>query len=420
MWRFKLALLIGKFTYFMLRLRGSRGTALPGLLAEKVDPHFLAKSRRGLGQIVVVSGTNGKTSTQTVLAKILKGYTGSPVLVNSRGANLSRGLVAEIVKNFSLWRQNNFTYTVFEIEEATLPKIITQLQPDIAIITNFFRDQLDAYGEISRTKAHIKNALDLSPETIVVANADDPQVLDCLNQIKERPLHLVQIAQISNYINYEPAARPLTLSQIKNSSLVSYPLPEITKDLGSKLQIGSVNINFKLPGFHSAYALILAIEVLKILIPEAMQNLGKLAEISEQIEPAFGRGEIVGDKQFFLVKNPVGFDLTLDLLAYSSEPLDLVILINDKIADGRDVSWLWDSQLEKLAKLKLKHLYFAGSRGLDIQLRVKYAGIDLPDQKYFADYQQLLKALANPHLANIKIIASYTALNELRDLLTKE
>jgi UDP-N-acetylmuramoyl-L-alanyl-D-glutamate--2,6-diaminopimelate ligase len=193
--------------------------------------------------------------------------------------------------------------------------------------------------------------------------------------------------------------------------------------MGVNFNIDGVEFSSLLPGYHSYYAIALSIEALSLLAVNS--NIEDLSGYISELKPAFGRGEIIDyvwkDKkqklQLFLVKNPVGFDLTLELFSYLTEPINLVILINDQIADGKDVSWLWDSQLEKLSLINYHKILIGGSRGLDMNLRIKYA-IDSTDRnKVFRSHTQIIDYLADKQLENVKVIATYTAMNEFRDII---
>jgi UDP-N-acetylmuramyl tripeptide synthase len=426
--KFRFGIWLGKIFFLLSRLRGSRGTALPGLVVERLFPNFLELSRPHLGRLIVITGTNGKTSTQTLLAHSLRRLQPGAVLVNSRGANLSRGLVAEICRNFPLFGKRQFAFSVFEVEEATFPRIAEQIRADLLVVTNFFRDQLDAYGEINRTKQHILNGAQKSSGIKIVANGDDPQVLelhDALAAIAGVQINYVTIAGAGQKINYEQSSAQLPDKGKLN--IEEFQPARVTKNLGSSFNYKGHEFELLLPGFYSYYSFAFASKVLAVLGVLTEHNLGNYKAAVAQCKPAFGRGEIinavsgnknVGNKnqelQLFLIKNPVGFDLGLDLIAELESGLSLGILINDKIADGRDVSWLWDSQLEKLKSTKLHSIVVGGERALDMALRLKYA---LPNKVIVTqNLSEFVAELLNQP-GPLKVMATYTAMNQVRDLL---
>ncbi len=435
--KYTFALIIGKILVFVLRLKGSSATALPGLVVEKLCPDFLEISRKKIKNVVAITGTNGKTSTQTLLSHILQKMYRGNVLVNSKGANLSRGLISQIIKEFNIFGNNKYRFGVFEVEEATLPRIITQIRPDYLIVTNFFRDQLDAYGEVDRTKMHVANAIKLMPEMSLVLNGDDPNVVDLVSELPNDK-KFIHIENFKKYIKYEDVDFTVD-EELKAKQKISLPEPEISKDVTPEFVIENVKFKMQLPGFYSYYAFAFCYGFLAVFDDRLDTRLQSLAEIVALCPPAFGRGEKISDFQIFLVKNPVGFNLILDTFKLIKDQITLVILVNDKTADGKDVSWLWDSELEKLIDLSYTKIYFGGSRKLDIFLRVKYAlGLlnkktqdqtidfrETPESivaqgrvyEVIKDYKSLISEIRHNSDRNVKVISTYTAMNEFRDFL---
>ncbi len=421
----------GKVVTEVLELRGSRGTALPGLIAEKICPRFIEISRGRLGKVVAITGTNGKTSTQTLLAHSLKQLSSIKIAVNSRGANLKRGLISELIKGLDLWGNNSYAISIFEVEEATLPKITAELKPDFLVITNFFRDQLDAYGEIDRTKEHVASAIKKMDSGLVIANGDDPQVIDTIARAANKKLSysLLQVEGFGNYINYEPTATAaINLPELK-INYISYPEARVANDLGIEFNLDGQAFKLQLPGYYSYYSFAFTHALLNSLRTSSLINYGneQLAAAVESCLPAFGRGEIIKlseerSVRILLIKNPIGFNLALDVLTTIQDSFSLSILINDQIADGRDVSWLWDSSLEKINKLNLTRIFTAGERSKDMQLRLKYA-VDTDLKKTRALEVTSLDKLIDIQLAGDKqeiVLATYTAMNLYRDkLLTR-
>jgi UDP-N-acetylmuramyl tripeptide synthase len=434
--RYKFGLIIGKILVFVLRLKGSSATALPGLVVEKICPEFLAISKQQIKNVIAITGTNGKTSTQTLLSHILEDMYKGKVLVNSKGANLSRGLISQIIKEFSVLGDNEYRFGVFEVEEATLPRIITQIAPDYLIVTNFFRDQLDAYGEIERTKMHVSNAIKLIPEMFLVLNGDDPNVVDLVKDLLNDRKY-VHIDNFDKYLSYEDADVDAVVSEdlIADQTII-LPESNITSDVTPEFEIENVKFQMQLPGFYSYYSFAFCYGVLRVFDEKLDTRLDQLSESVKQCPPAFGRGEKISDFQIFLVKNPVGFNLILDTFKLIEDEITLVILVNDKTADGKDVSWLWDSELERLKEVNYKKIYFSGRRRQDMFLRVKYAlgllqqkdekgrqktskRLDTQGRVYEVkeNYKDLVSQIKKSNDKNIKVISTYTAMNEFRDFL---
>jgi len=409
MLNFFVAIIVGKFIIFILSLRRGEGTALPGLIAEKIAPKFLSFARNYYNGCIIITGTNGKTSTQTLLAHTLRRLTNQEILVNSRGANLKRGLIAEFIKNYSFFgKKSNWPLAIWEVEEATLPRIIKELRPDYLVVTNFFRDQLDAYGEVERTKQHIANAINEYPEVTIITNYDDPQCHELLSATGSQDTALtVSIAKHSEFIDYEPGK---LIADLKPT--LQLDLPKLNTNFQAYFDWLKLPISLKLPGYHSCYSFLFTALLAQEIYPNLVGGIS-FSEAINSCPPAFGRGELISNKQLFLIKNPVGFDLTLDLLASTKEPINLAILINDNIADGRDVSWLWDSRIEKLADLNLENIYLGGTRAEDMNLRIKYAAHKLMSKVKLIKNENML-ASALDLVPNVKVLVTYTALLSFR------
>jgi len=182
--RHHLAIIFAKIVQKVLVLiTKGRGSALPGLLVEKFDPGILKFFSSQIPNIVLITGTNGKTTTQKALVSVLRGA-GKKVLTNSTGSNMKRGLIAHLIMDSDFNGKLNVDYAVLEVEEATMPKVTGDLSPKHIIVTNLFRDQLDAYGEIDRTKTMIHQAISQAPKAIIIKNADDPKLFDILEGLK--------------------------------------------------------------------------------------------------------------------------------------------------------------------------------------------------------------------------------------------
>lgn len=409
----------------LLKLSGKgRGTALPGLLVEKYLPSLIPFILNKSPYTILITGTNGKTSTRTFLVNILEQK--YKVISNKSGSNMLRGIISEILTQTTLFGKVVASYAVFEVEEATIGMISQLIKPEQIIITNLFRDQLDAYGEIDRTQKFIQEAINNSPDARIVLNGDDPKVVE-LNTSNSKAISYIHIDDdLIDKFKYEGSS-----SVHRNASDLVGTNLEILSDLSTKFNWGNITTHLKLPGYFQIYNALLAIS--------SAGDLGfNPFEINAGIEHTtapFGRGELVKynntNYRIFLIKNPAGFNLTLDLLMHASNP-SLAIILNDKIADGRDVSWIWDSDIEILNNIKPKIVLCSGTRVEDMLLRVKYAYPDLKKQSentYFSNINQstvtvdlnqeeMLQRISRMNLEEVFILATYTSMLKLRKLLT--
>lgn len=345
-----------------------QGTALPGLISEKLSPDLLQYFAKQIPNIILITGTNGKTTTQNALTSILRAH-GKRVLANSSGSNMRRGLLSQFISKCDRQGVLHYDLAVLEIEEATLPKVAKELSPKTIIFTNLYRDQLDAYGEIDRTKRMFRQALELLPETTVVLNADDPRLEDLTKGLSNR---VVSFALDPEYIldfKYEG-------EKVVNKPDFKADKIKINDDLGTKFRVGEQEYVCASPGIFNVYNALAAIVAAKLIdIPVSDIKKGLLL-----MKAPFGRGEVIKKNgityRLLLAKNPAGLNLVLKLLKNTDNP-NLIMLLNDKIADGRDVSWIWDADFELLKEIMPDPIILGGSRAEELLLRLKYAYSDM-------------------------------------------
>ena len=403
-----------KILTLVLRItKKGRGTALPGLIIEKYFPHLIPYILQKSPYTILITGTNGKTTTRTFLSNILQ--TKYKVLQNRSGSNLIRGIVSEIVSQTNLFGQLDFEYAIFEVEEASMPKITKHIKPEQIIVTNLFRDQLDAYGEVDRTQRFIQQAIDSSQNSKLILNGDDPRV----NSMRVGNNNNVQYFGIKDKLignfNYE-GKKTEPLPNIEFATNI-----EITDSLGTKFKYSTQEFHINIPGYFNVYnAMASILSALKVGI-----NIEDIRTALTKTKPAFGRGEIINinDKKLhiFLVKNPAGLNLNLDLLK-NIKNVNLCLVLNDNTADGKDVSWIWDSNIEILNEYNLNSIICSGTRSEDMLLRCKYAldseNFDAVKIDEMKDINNLLENIRKSEENNYYILLTYTAMLELRKIIT--
>lgn len=414
-----------KLLIFTLKVSGQgRGTALPGLIIEKYFPFIIPYILKQSPYTILITGTNGKTTTRTILSNVLQTKDG--VIQNRSGSNLKRGILSEIISQSNFWGKVSAKYAIFEVEEATIPKLTQLLKPKQIIVTNLYRDQLDAYGEIDRTQKFIQEAINNSPQAEIILNGDDPRVRN-LDTKKNKATHYFQIDDPLKYrFNYEGETQVGLLEE----SFTAQSL-KINPDLSTSFEYLGEKITLNIPGYYHVYNVLASIasaEILNIKLKDIVRAI-------ENTKPAFGRGEIVQymDKNIhiLLVKNPAGFNLNLDLLTHIANS-EIIFILNDKIADGKDVSWIWDSQLEILNKIKPKTIICSGTRASDMLLRVKYAlpnlkATKIPDNYFDSETKttiilakktdDILDFIKKSSSTDFYILATYTAMLGIRKII---
>jgi UDP-N-acetylmuramyl tripeptide synthase len=386
----------------------SGGTAAPGIVALAIDPGLIGKLAGQLpARNVVIAGTNGKTTTSRLLADIVEA-SGATVIHNRSGSNLSRGVAAAFAGHSSISGQLDGQAAVIESDEAALPEIIQQLNPDVIVLNNLFRDQLDRYGELDTVARQWRSAFEtLDGDTTLVVNADDPSLASITEGIGARritfglstPEHqLDHLPHAVDAATCRKCGSDLHYQHLYLSHLGDWYCPNcgnrrpVLDVAGENLELhgarslslsvraaGSVlsDMAVQIPGVYNAYNVTAAVAAAAALgVDQQITRSGV-----ESFRSPFGRAETVKldgrDMTIALVKNPVGFNEVLRLISGNGAGMGIpaLIAINDETADGRDVSWLWDVDFEVLARGSGR-LYTTGIRGADMANRLKYAGVD--------------------------------------------
>lgn len=399
------------------------GTAFPGILIEIYFPHIITHMCKDYKKIVLVTGTNGKTTTQKLISHILT-LKGIKVASNKSGANILRGIASSIVSDCNVLGKVRSEIAVFEVEEATMPYITELLNVDIIIVTNLYRDQLDAYGEILKIREYIVDGIKLAENALLILNSDDDNVASISDEIKNKCILFHIKDKRTKDIFYERRY----FKRKKKSSLknIYANKVKIEGDLSTRFEINCNNIvyssiKFSSPGIHSIYNAIAAVSAVCELDKFDDEEIRKAFS---SFVPAFGRGEIININKksirLLLVKNPASFNANLQMLKNTLN-LKLMIIINDNIADGKDVSWLWDSKVELLSKNPPSWLTICGNRAYDMALRIKYAEVK---PSSFVVEPSISKALdlALPNLHNdevLFVLPTYTAMLSIRNKISK-
>jgi lipid II isoglutaminyl synthase (glutamine-hydrolysing) len=412
-----LGTIVGKSVKAGLAYRRGGGQALPGLVVEKLFPNYVSGMLRKLPEgVVIITGTNGKTTTTKMVVHLLKAY-GKRVLTNSTGSNLTRGIASSISQHAKVTGRLPYDIAVLEIDEATARRLVAQVKPRWILALNVSRDQLDRYGEVDTIASYIKSAMDASGG--VVTNAGDPHLLAISQGLKGKEISYFGFSDnLKEYFpsDYELAAVDTQRSNDKKSvnpdvQLTGFKDPAVTYRISDK----NYSARLKLTGQHNFLNAAAALALAKKLLPQTADAdlVRQLADVSL----AFGRGEKYRLKngvvvELVLVKNPASF--TQALASYGSSKANLMIAINDNIADGRDVSWLWDVNFGPLASSKVA--VTSGSRAADMALRLKYDDITVGQIE-----PNLAKALnqLSTEKGDKVVLATYTAMLSLYSYLTK-
>ncbi len=445
--RLSAAIALGKGTAAITRTAGAGGgTTMPGRVARGIAPDVISRlaSRLRHGTIVI-TGTNGKTTTARLISHIL-GHAALVAVHNRAGANLAAGIAASLVQQSTLGGRPRGDIGLFEVDEATLPLVTPSLRPRAVVLTNLFRDQLDRYGEIDIVASRWRAALEqLDAKTVVIFNADDPLVSDVGRErqatvpfgIEDDSCGLGTIEHTADARYCYRCGIPYVYSTVYFGHMGFYhcprcgtarPAPAVTAvgvtnrgidgtQFTLRTPQGAAQVDVSLPGVYNIHNVLAAAACsLQVGVPLEIivRALGTFA-------PAFGRAERVRidgrEAILLLAKNPAGFNEVLRTVL-RADAQHALIAINDLTADGRDISWLWDVDFEMLAG-RLQRVVVSGLRAEDMALRLKYAGLSPEAMVVEKDLASALtEALRSPaNVAPVYVLPTYTAMLQLRKIL---
>lgn len=466
-----LTLALGHGARAASRLRGSGGSAFPGLVMEKADPHFMARALAPLPYgVVLVSGTNGKTTTTRMVVELLRGQ-GLKVFTNPTGSNFTRGVVAALLGAMPLNGRLDADVAVLELDEAHATHFVRTVKPRATLLLNVMRDQLDRFGEIDYTASLLHKVARATTGTVVL-NADDPRLAapsfradlraDVRGFAVSPQLRSVFLSDDELHDSLDgctlgqPKKDAEAKADTKAESTTEAPLDSVkepgqgepdtadsptkpAEKLAQPLEIVATleemmgrhavidlaghrhEVDFAIPGAHNILNATAAMGLVKELLGERTDEQA-LAASAAKVTAAFGRGELLSidgqEVELGLVKNPAGFRMSLLSAAAvrSQQPPLIMIAINDQYADGRDMSWLWDVDFTPLKQAGVSIV--TGVRATDMALRLSYD--DVAVGKVEADLSQALAQLvklSREQHRPIRILSTYTAMLELRSLL---
>jgi UDP-N-acetylmuramyl tripeptide synthase len=413
---------LGKAVRSVARLRGG-GTALPGLVVEKLDPGFM---RRTLGQlprgVAVISGTNGKTTTTKMVTELLESQ-GLRVFTNRTGSNYSRGVVAALLGAVDRHGRLPADVAVLELDEAHGTRFVQEVAPRYTLLLNVMRDQLDRFGEIDTTARLLERIADATSDTVVL-NREDPRIAHLADHLPTttRTRYFGLSAKMrptfpSDDDLYGAAPAAASPDQTADVTLDDFDdAGDGAVDPAASFCVGGETYRTRLHvrGVHNLANAAAALELARVITEDAPAP--RLVEALGGVTPAFGRGErlLVDGRplELVLVKNPGGFRLSLR--SFPAAGYATMIAINDHPADGRDTSWLWDVDFTTLAAHGVQEV--SGIRAFDMALRLAYDGVRVAHVT--SDLGRALSHLVEASGERpMRVFCTYTAMLALRHRL---
>ena len=436
--RLFLAILLCKLSRAALRILGRGGTALPGSLALKLCPDIVARLSRGV-RTVMVTGTNGKTTTCRMIEQMLLDAK-IDCMANRSGSNLERGIAADLCANASLTGRPKKRTAVIECDEAAFKRVCGEINPEVVVVTNIFRDQLDRYGEVTHTLESIRIGLESVQRATVCLDADDSLVASLAPDAPDRVRFFGIDAALSQGSEISDAPRCIVCGAEYEydfhtfAHLGGFKCPKCgysrtepdvavagVDTLGPDGSVFEIRVDgeyytaaLSLPAAYNLYNAAAAVAAATALGVGAEGALKSLSHI----ESGFGRMERfeLGKAKvtMVLVKNPAGCDRAIDYLA-GQDFGTAVFCLNDGQADGTDVSWIWDAGFERIfaGGKAPERLIVSGTRAEDMRLRLKYAGADEGSVTIIRDVVELTDAIAQCE-GTVCVMPTYTAMLPLR------
>ena len=424
------------------RLGRSGGTTAPGRLLLRLSPGSLERMADELDESVLVSATNGKTTTAAMVAAALE-RAGRPLIHNRAGSNMAWGVATALLDA----GRRPGEIGLFEVDEAWLQPVARALRPRTYLLCNLFRDQLDRYGELELLADRWAEVVaEEAGRARFVLNADDPLVADLGRErqgvtyfgISDDGQALPALQHAADSKHCRNCGTAYVYEAIYLGHMGRYRCPGCGRERpepavfatdvqlegmsGSRLRLqtptGEIRLRLPLPGLYNVYnAVAAAATALELGV-----TLEQVGRALEGFGGAFGRVETIPvdgrELSILLVKNPAGANEVMRTLTLEDGDLDLWLALNDRTADGRDVSWIWDADFELLAG-RASRVTCSGTRAEEMALRLKYAGIDAPLEVDRDLEQSLDSALAGASSERVYALPTYTALLELRDLLAR-
>jgi lipid II isoglutaminyl synthase (glutamine-hydrolysing) len=419
----KLALLLGKFIISISKtLNLGSGSTWPGHIALKINKNFIKDIlKNSKTKIVIIAGTNGKTTTARLVTSIIR-ENGKTYLQNKAGANLVNGLASTLIYGTGLDGKLHRDYLIFESDEYALPQVLKETNPDYLICLNLFRDQLDRYGETASIAKKWQEVFKmLSSKTMIILNSDDPQIASLSTNSNEKTFYFGLPKQNNKNVLKHGADSiycpdcfsELVFDSITFSHLGIWKCPKC----GLKRPIPDLTTIpfYPLHGTYNKYNANAA--ALFGLKENYIQET--ITKAFKSFTPAFGRQEklVYKDKkiQLFLSKNPTSFNESLDTIK-ELKGENILILLNDQIPDGLDVSWIWDINFEDILTKDI-NIGVSGERVYDMALRLKYGG-------FYTHIFENLQTGLDQMIENIKenetlyILPNYSSMLEIRKIIT--
>ena len=442
--RTRIATLIGRATQTILQKTSSGGTSLPGKLATRIQPNLLKELAKDY-EVILITGTNGKTVTTSLATSVLRQQY-PHVLTNETGSNLIQGIITAFIQDTKYRKvyAGKPRIALLEVDEASVRHVTEHIKPKAILTTNLFLDQVDRFSDVTVTYDYILEGINKTPETVLLMNGDQPLLADdksknpqvyfgFANKNKEKKLEIEAGAESDTC---PKCGSKLVYHSTTYSNLGDYKCtnctftrPELTYAVEEVLEMTPTSAQFKIDGdvFETPHA-----GLYNIYNALAAYSIGRFMNVKTELiarglrgsKTVFGRQEQIAvddkDVQINVIKNAVGLNQVIANLALENDPFTFVYVINNNPADGRDVSWISEGDFEKLEEMPIEKMHVGGiaKEQLTDHLQSSYgmpAKID-----GVSDMSEIMKAIKGAPTEKVYILASYTAMMEIREELAEQ
>lgn len=421
----RLTVIFSKFVSFVsTSFHLGAGATWPGEIALTLRPNIARSLAKEFNKgVILVVGTNGKTTTSLMLKTILE-HVGDIVIHNGTGANLLNGVVSSFIRHADFLGRITADVGIFEVDENSLPIVLRYMKPARIVVLNLFRDQLDRYGEVDVIVEKWEKAFTTLPkDTQIILNSDDPGVASLGKSAQGKVIYF-GVNDTAKFLKVAEHATDSTFCPVCGNRL-SYDgiyfshlgMWKCSKCGNTRSTPTVSSWPSTLPGLYNQYNTLAAVATAKSFgIPDK-----EITHALKSFTPAFGRQEEINvdgrTVKIFLSKNPAGFNASLRTVI-EQKATHYLIALNDRIPDGRDVSWIWDVDFETL--LKTSAITVTGDRVYDIALRLKYAGIEERRMAIESNFEiAVAGAVRNvPKGKTLYVLATYSAMLDVRKILT--
>ena len=433
--KFVLSVVVSKILYFACKMLGSRASTAPGKYARKICPDIISiLSKKIKKQIIVVCGTNGKTTTNNLINTTLL-RAGYKTVCNNVGANMLDGVAAAFCKSAGFFGTLNADYACLEVDEANLKLLFKQMSPSIIVVTNLFRDQLDRYGEVDTTSKLLKTAFDLAPDAKLILNADDPTTSafgdgrEAIYYSIDGKVDMLSCNEMRDGAVCQKCGEPLVYEYYLYGRLGRYKCQKCGdenktatyKASGIAVKDGILHFDItrgdfaahaesEVTGLYNVYNMLMAYAAADIVGIDNKSVLSVLC--SQKPEPGrMSRFEINSKIIYLLLsKNPIGFNQSVTTVINDNREKNVLLGLNDLPQDGEDISWIWDVDFETLLKGDAKHYYIVGERRFDMYLRLKYSGCDEEKISVFDSIDVAIGAMLSDEQAISYLLVNYSVM----------